>query len=538
MGEQNQPSKKDSEQEKQRLSTLLQRGINDARLKNKESAQKALREVVKLDPQSEKGWFWLASVAETDDERLEALQNVVLINPDNQRAFQILEKLEKVRKHKTQQAPTPPTQPEVSTDGDKVFETAGELSDLTEDGSSVSQGFTIGNLDPQKSRLVLMGGAATLIALCFILFLAISSGGGSDNGASGGNGDHNTVAAVTTATTVPPTDVPAPTKDPLVPTATLFLSATPPPTATLEPTITPTPEPITYPAPPNEVTGHMLFNSGPYSSGYQPVVLYDLFEDTSETISGVEHGRYPSFNGDMSRYIYIEYSQSTRRADAKIVNTYNSDDEQFFDENWNRDLGVFGVDMTAWSPTDTMIAFVADALNGGNGKNLFVFDFNAAPDAITPFVEIETPETYLEPAWSPDGARIVAVVDAQGSVDLRVYEVGTGTISNLTTDGNAIVESSPDWSADGRIVFSGQSQNSEGSDIYIMPSDGSAAPTVFIDFGPNDVTPRWSPDNNYVAFASDFNGALNVYVYDIANDTFYAVTDDLRIDTILSDWVR
>ena len=535
MGEQNQPSNQNSEQEKQRLAALLQRGINDARLKNKETARTALREVVKLDPQSEKGWFWLASVAETDDERMVALQNVVLINPENQRAFQILEKLELVRAQKAQQAEATPTLESLASE--ETPDVTGELSDLTGDDASITKGFTIGNLDPQKSRLVLMGGVATFVALCLIIFLAFSGGGGDDD--SGGNGDSDAVVDAPTATAVvPPTDVSGVTQEPALPTATPFMTATPPPSSTPVPSITPTPEPVSYPAPPNEVTGNLLLNSGSSVGGYQPVVLYNLFEDTSEIISGVDYGSYPSFSGDASRYIYIEYTQNSRRADAKIVNRRNPDDESFFDENWDRELGVFSIDMPAWSPTDTMIAFVADALNGGNGKNLFVFDFNAAPEALTPFVEIESSETYLEPAWSPDGARIVAVADSQGSVDLRVYEVGTGEIRNLTIDGNAIIESSPDWSGDGRVIFSGASQSSPGTDIYIMSSDGSGAQTILIDLGLNDITPRWSPDNNYVAFASDVNGAYNIYIYDLAKDTFYTVTDDRRIDTIISEWVR
>ena len=93
----NQPDKADPS----RIEALLRQGIVEARSKNKEVALELLQEVVELDPQNEKAWFWLASVVKTDEERVTCLQNVVLINPDNERAFQILEQVEKrIRKRK------------------------------------------------------------------------------------------------------------------------------------------------------------------------------------------------------------------------------------------------------------------------------------------------------------------------------------------------------------------------------------------------------------------------------------------------------
>lgn len=574
MGEQNQPPNNNQ----QDLHTLLQRGINDARLKNKEEARAALRQVVQIDPQNEKGWFWLASVAETDDERLEALQNVVLINPDNQRAYQILEKLEQVRAQKAQKkaaakaAEAPASKDLASLIGsandeeseEKPAEEAAELTDLdalNDTGAKKAfsldsfslETFTIGNLDPQKSRLVLMAGAAAVLAVCFICILAMVGGGGSDDPATDETNTDNNQVAQATATPEPNNVV----ED--GPTATPFLSATPPPSPTPTETVTPTPEPVTYPAPPNEVTGNLLMSSGAYASGYQPVVLFNLYEDTAEDISGGDYGSYPSLNGDLSQFIYIEYSQGSRRADAKIVNRFDPNEEQFFDDNWDREIQIEGLDMPTWAPSNTMIAFVADPIAGGNGKNLFIFTFDGAAPAeapaegeestegdggdvpaqgTSPFIEVQSPETYSEPAWSPDSARIVVVADSQGSIDLHAYEIGTGQVTQLTTDGNALRESSPDWSSDGRIIFSGESLTTEGSDIYIMPSDGSGAPNLFIDLGPHDINPRWSPDNRYIAFSSDINGAYNVYVYDLANDTFYTVTNETRLDSFLADWVR
>jgi len=63
------------------LQQLLRDAITAAREGDKERARILFEEIVAEDPQNEKAWFWLASVAETDEERRVYLGNVVQINP-------------------------------------------------------------------------------------------------------------------------------------------------------------------------------------------------------------------------------------------------------------------------------------------------------------------------------------------------------------------------------------------------------------------------------------------------------------------------
>jgi hypothetical protein len=73
---------------------LLRQGIEAARSGDKASARPLLEQVVEKDQYNEKGWFWLAAVVETVDEKRVCLGNVVVINPGNQRAQRLLEQLE------------------------------------------------------------------------------------------------------------------------------------------------------------------------------------------------------------------------------------------------------------------------------------------------------------------------------------------------------------------------------------------------------------------------------------------------------------
>ncbi|MGI8586726.1 MAG: hypothetical protein ACR2M0_03445 [Chloroflexia bacterium] len=68
------------------LHDMLQAGIAEAKAKRKTEAYLLLKQVVTSDPQSEQGWLWLAPVAPTPAESLDAFEHVLTINPSNQQA--------------------------------------------------------------------------------------------------------------------------------------------------------------------------------------------------------------------------------------------------------------------------------------------------------------------------------------------------------------------------------------------------------------------------------------------------------------------
>lgn len=68
------------------LTARLQAGIGAAQAGDKPAARRLLRAVVEQDPQHEMGWLWLSSVAAEPREAAEALEQVIKINPKNDRA--------------------------------------------------------------------------------------------------------------------------------------------------------------------------------------------------------------------------------------------------------------------------------------------------------------------------------------------------------------------------------------------------------------------------------------------------------------------
>jgi tetratricopeptide (TPR) repeat protein len=83
---------------------LLQRGIEAARAKRTAEARELLMQCVQLDEQNEQAWLWLSGVVESLDDRRVCLDNVLALNPANQRAQAGLRWLD-------QHAPLPPPGP-------------------------------------------------------------------------------------------------------------------------------------------------------------------------------------------------------------------------------------------------------------------------------------------------------------------------------------------------------------------------------------------------------------------------------------------
>ena len=67
---------------------LLRVGINAAKEGNRAEARLTLLQVTETDPNNETAWLWLASISEYPEELLVFLQNVLKINPENERALE------------------------------------------------------------------------------------------------------------------------------------------------------------------------------------------------------------------------------------------------------------------------------------------------------------------------------------------------------------------------------------------------------------------------------------------------------------------
>jgi Tol biopolymer transport system component len=163
--------------------------------------------------------------------------------------------------------------------------------------------------------------------------------------------------------------------------------------------------------------------------------------------------------------------------------------------------GYANVDQPAWSPDGSRLVAVQHGMIGSSGlqlvnadgsglRNLFPGQFN----------------TSESPAWLPDGHSVSFVVT--GTAGLVVGNVDASTFRTI-----AVIGRDPDWAPDGTRVAT----DATGESIRISAADGTLLATV----GPAGATePSFSPDGTEVAFAVANNGgsaALTSWSIDVAN---------------------
>ncbi|MBN2304096.1 MAG: PD40 domain-containing protein [Anaerolineae bacterium] len=508
-----------------KVNQLLQQGIEAAKAGDRNTARTLLEQVVEQDEQSEMGWFWLAAVVEDETQKRTCLGNVLVINPNNQRARRLLDRLE---------GNDPTNQMHVA---------------MRADAGSGSNRLPI--------YLAAFFGTGAIIILVLLLLMALSGG---DDG-KGDTNDADTASNGSIQQTTIPGDSPPP------PTAIAGNTGdesqtTLPPTYTPTPTETPTLRPATWtpvpsqtpipdhPAtlfapPPASVSGQIIMQSGqvPGDNVNQPIVLIRP-DGTGRRVIAPEssRGHAPVLSPDGSQYAYIKYAPGTRDVLLQLDN-FQGTAPKAASAFWGGTPILSEQDTPAWAGSGTLMAFTATGL-GTTIPELFLLDVGnttGAPEALARLTEDDAAESW--PAFSPDSTRIVyaadlSMVQLEPATELRIYNIGTQQVTPLTNNGLQLTESAPDWSPDGRwIVFHAHADGDPDgdTDIYRMPADGSAAPEKLIDSDASDIQPRYSSNGQYLVFSSNRTGNWDVFIFDTTSGTYYQVTYE-SITDIANDW--
>jgi dipeptidyl aminopeptidase/acylaminoacyl peptidase len=152
------------------------------------------------------------------------------------------------------------------------------------------------------------------------------------------------------------------------------------------------------------------------------------------------------------------------------------------------------------SPDGKHIAF---SWNPDGQWEIFTLPLNmaSAPNQIT-----VGPGAKLAPRWSPDGSRIAYVLDLDGGelYDILLYDLVTGEHQNLTPDTDDAIQPGVCWSPDSQwIAFA--SDRSGCFDTYIKPASGGSARQVLgLPFPDWEI--RWSPDGRWLSVVAETEG--------------------------------
>ena len=143
--------------------------------------------------------------------------------------------------------------------------------------------------------------------------------------------------------------------------------------------------------------------------------------------------------------------------------------------------------------------------NTGAGFEIWVVD--ASGDTPPRNLTGHLAGSQFQPSWSPVGTRIAYASDQDGDNDIWVMNAdGTGhrnlTTGNITVDGRSLADSKeeqPAWSPDGTRIVYVSDRGGGDNDIWVMNADGTGHRVLHDNNNPES-KPEWSPDGSRIIF--------------------------------------
>jgi Tol biopolymer transport system component len=190
------------------------------------------------------------------------------------------------------------------------------------------------------------------------------------------------------------------------------------------------------------------------------------------------YGEYPDWSPTGDRIVFTKYGTDAPAGAEPQLQVYVVNADGSGERRLTNSLTRTAAD-PAWSPDGSKIVFVGQD-NGAPGlgsasSSLYVMN----ADGTDLHAIAGTSGASLSPTWSPDGTRVAYMVRAtSGSVapKTRIVDLRTGRVAPLADDWNV---GWPAWSADGAIAVAkdvgpgGTGPTSVGVSVWLMNSDGT-----------------------------------------------------------------
>lgn len=489
---------------------LIREAADKARAGDREAARELLETVLEQDDQDVNAWLLLARLTTNIDEKRLALETILQIDPDNEKARQLLERL----------------------DGG--------------DGKRKNEEQLIVGVPQQQLRLIVLGIAGTLLVALVLLIVVLS---GRSNEAAEQEQQLTQIAAEQTGIVV--TRQALETQDAqfaLDQTATQEAAVSPTPTVTptssqptLPPTFTPTPtidpRPPTALPPPAINQGALVGTRGRDLQSLEalPVYLYP-FGGQPIQVTG-EEGRNPDVSPDAQQIVYARLQDNRVDVDVTLIDRSGQDVLSVLANGAS--VGNYLESSTPrFSASGNRVVFIGDSLDSLSNEVYVAILEGELIDGLSMVRITNDDANYAYPALSPDGNRIVVVRTVPGGgSDLVIINIADRTQTALTTDDRAFAETMPHWSPDGRqIVYAAApSDNPRSHDIYVISPDAPGSARRLIQNESDDIHPVFSPDSRFIAFSSDRANSYEIFVYNLTTQELFQVTDDLE-DDFVTGW--
>jgi TolB protein len=241
----------------------------------------------------------------------------------------------------------------------------------------------------------------------------------------------------------------------------------------------------------------------------------------------------PAWSPDGRRIAYVHY-QPPLAAGIRLVDTTGVATQQILTGNWeyldwspdgtrlatSAGSGIFSVRPTGdslraittqgfaprWSPTGNELAYQTVDTTG-IGTIWLVSRDGTGLRSLAP----TGTESWSEPDWSPDGARLVHVrrLSSSGQSDIFVMDTTGHAEQRLTADVSD--DHVPAWSPDGQWIAWSVGTFAPTGEIWLMRTDGTEA--HMLTYGGN---PSWSPDSRHIVFTFLMYNVVRLFAIDIA----------------------
>jgi eukaryotic-like serine/threonine-protein kinase len=171
-------------------------------------------------------------------------------------------------------------------------------------------------------------------------------------------------------------------------------------------------------------------------------------------------------------------------------------------------------------------------MGGGLGQIAFASDREGSPDIWLMDLDGDNlsrltfiPEGACQPAWSPDGSRLVFISPCSGNQD---HYPGS-SLFLINADGSDLTpipsapggDFDPAWSPDGKYIAFASLRNNNYPQIHILEVDTNVATLIPDPENRTNFQPAWSPDGKQLTFVGPRN---QIWVMDIDGSNVYLLS--------------
>src|SRR4030095_4915052 len=144
------------------------------------------------------------------------------------------------------------------------------------------------------------------------------------------------------------------------------------------------------------------------------------------------------------------------------------------------------------SPDGKRVAVCRDDPSTGT-PDIWIMDISRGTQSRLTF----HPRWEVYPVWSPDGSRIAFAWDKEGTTDIYMKSAGGGAEELLLKEKRSTYPQ--DWSRDGRFLLFSAMDPKTGSDLWLLPLEGTRTPKPVLQTPFNAAETRGSPAGRYVS---------------------------------------